>query len=165
MKHYMYIAVIFALLAFVKWYSDRQYDAGYTAAGLECEVKLREANEKGEAERTHSQAAINALTTLWLDKSPEKEVIYEEITKYVPDDNYCNLTRGAVRLFNESADPLKLQTSFHPTLTDETATERSTIGQREIIGACTRLGGNYYKTATQLVTLQKVVRELDCVVN
>lgn len=43
MTHYAYIALIFALLGFVKWYSVQQYDSGLNACKAAYAVKLEEA--------------------------------------------------------------------------------------------------------------------------
>jgi len=43
MQHYAYIALIFALLGFVKWYSATQYDSGLNACKAAYAVKLEEA--------------------------------------------------------------------------------------------------------------------------
>jgi hypothetical protein len=161
MKYYVTAFLVIVLLGFVKWYSDRQYDAGVAVTESKYEKKLRAQEQKTEEARIHGQKAVNSITELWLNKPPIVKVQHEEIIKYVKDDNYCNATRGAVSLLNRSTG---LELSQYPTLTDEEASATSTVTQRDIIGLCTERGEQYQVVSGQLVALQETVRELDCVV-
>lgn len=163
MREYVYIGVIVLLLGFVKWYSDRQYQAGIDHATSSYQAKIIEQERRLQDVSQDKQKAINAITTLWLSKPPTVEIQREEIIKYVTDDTQCNLTRGAVGLYNDTVDPDHLQADYHPTIVDDTAIDASTITQRTTVE---RLIDNTSMTIAcgqQLTTLQEVVRKLECV--
>lgn len=59
-KLYIYAALILALIGFVKWYSDRQYDAGYNACQVESVTKIKEAIKAALEKEREAQEQINA---------------------------------------------------------------------------------------------------------
>lgn len=162
MKLYVYAGIFFALLAFIYWYSDRQYDAGYTKASVEYEVMLRDAQNTQIAAENEHQNAINAVTQLWLSKEPEIEVKYEriekEVIKYVNDDKSCNLTYGAAILLNQSAKAKQLQEDIHPAFTEDKELTPSPVTQLETVETCIKWAELYNKQSRQLDTLIDILR-------
>jgi len=135
MKHYAYIALILALLAFAKWYSGQAHDAGVNECTAHYEGSLRK-DLNAQVILNQSLAVKNSqLVTDLLNKQPEIQTVYKTIEKkvnvYVKQNVACNLTRGAVSLRNSAGDPEQLQPGYHPALSEAEAGETSTIEQRE----------------------------------
>ena len=162
MKHYLYIGLILALLVFVKWYSDNQYDAGYNKAVATYESELRKDLNDQIAKSNNIQAENDKLVLDLLKKQSKTEIVYEEIEKkvevYVKQNVSCNLTRGAVSLRSESADPEQLRTGFHPALSKDDSTATSTITQRAAEKQTHKWGKLYTKWRGNYQALLKVCK-------
>jgi hypothetical protein len=134
MKHYAYIILILALLAFGKWYTDHAHDAGYNEAVASYESALRQELNDQVAKNVLLTAENSQLVTDLLNKQPEIRTVYKTIEKkvnvYVKENLACNLTRGAISLRNRAGDPEQLQPGYHPALSEAEAGRSSTITQR-----------------------------------
>ena len=68
MINYAYIALAFAVLGFVQWYSSNQYDSGLNACKAEYAVKLTDAvHSAKETEKTRS-ASISKASQVQYDE-------------------------------------------------------------------------------------------------
>ena len=134
-KHFAYMILILALLAFGKWYTDKIETAGQDACKATYESALRKDLNDQIAKNKVLTAENSQLVTDLLDKQPEIRTVYKEIEKkvnvYVKQNVACNLTRGAVGLWNRAGDPEQLQSGYHPALSEAEAGETSTVTQRE----------------------------------
>ena len=134
-KHYLYIALIFALLLFGKWYTDHAHAAGYAEASYKYESALRADLNEQIVENLRLTTENSQLVTDLLNKQPEIRTVYKTIEKkvnvYVKQNVACNLTRGAVSLRNDAGDPEQLQPGYHPALSEAETGDPSTVTQRE----------------------------------
>lgn len=71
-KIYIYAFLIVVVIGFIKWYSDRQYDAGYNAH------KAEVTDAKDDAEDKDTSAVKEVIK--WRDK---EKVIYRDKIKYI----------------------------------------------------------------------------------
>ena len=133
-KNYLYIALIFALLAFGKWYTDQAHAAGYAEASVKYESALRKDLNEQIIENQRLAAENSQLVTDLLNKKPKIRTVYKTIEKkvnvYVKQNVACNLTRGAVGLRNRAGDPEQMQLGYHPALSEGDAAKTSTVTQR-----------------------------------
>lgn len=58
-KIYIYAILIVVFIGFIKWYSDRQYDAGYNDCQVESVKKIKNAVEAALKKERDTQAQIN----------------------------------------------------------------------------------------------------------
>lgn len=160
MKHYLYIALIFALLAFGKWYTDKIETAGQNACKATYESALRKDLNDQIAKNKVLTAENSQLVTDLLDKQPEIRTVYKTIEKkvnvYVKQNVACNLTRGAVGLRNRAGDPEQLQPGYHPALSEAEAGETSTATQREAEQQAHEWGKLYTGLSDRYLTLLNI---------
>lgn len=159
-KHYLYIALIFALLAFGKWYTDQAHDAGYAEAAAKYESALRKDLNDQVMENLRLTAENSQLVTDLLNKQPEIRTIYKTIEKkvnvYVKQNVDCNLTRGAILMRNLAGDPEQLQPGYHPALSEAEAGETSTVTQRAAESQLYEWGELYTGLSGQYETLLSI---------
>jgi len=134
-KHYAYIILILALLAFGKWYTDQAHSAGVNECTAHYEGTLRkELNDQVATNQALTDKNSQLVVDL-LNKQPEIKTVYKTIEKkvnvYVKQNVACNLSRGAVSLRNSAGDPEQLQPGYHPSVSEAEASEASTVTQRE----------------------------------
>lgn len=160
MKHYVYIALIFSLMAFGKWYTDQAHTAGYNQAKSEYESALRKELNDQVANNQLLQLANDQLVLDLLNKQPEIKTVYETIEKkvnvYVKDNVACNLTRGGVWMRNQAGDPQQLQPGYHPALSESDSTRTSTITQRRAEEQIHRWGELYIDLSGKYKTLLSI---------
>lgn len=154
-KQYAYIGLAIIVLAFVWWYSERQYDAGYNAAQAEYLGRL----EKQLTKNKKLQVEIDSLTADLLDLHDQRQtqyaVIREEVPVYVQDNRACDLSRGAVWLLNRAAVP----DAEHPALSEAAKQAPSTITQRAATKHCIGWAEQYNELAERHDALIEVLEE------
>lgn len=157
MKLFVYAGIFFALLAFVYWYSERQYDLGVYETTAKYETSLRESQNANIEQANEHQKAINAAELARLSKEPEIEIRYEriekEIIKYVTNDKSCNLTYGAARLLEQQAKAQQLQADIHPSIPESKKRSPSPVSQLETVETCGKWAKLYNKQGRQLDAL------------
>lgn len=133
-KHYMYIGLIMALLAFGYWYTDQADQGGFNRCVASYESQLRKDLNEQINKAAELQASNDQLVLDLLNKQPEIRTVYKTIERkvnvYVKDNPDCNLTRGAVSLRNSAGDPEYLRPGYHPALSESDAGGPSTVTQR-----------------------------------
>lgn len=163
LRTYAWLAVGLAVLAFVWWYSERQYDAGYTAAATEYERRDNRALQAQIEKNNTLQAEVNALTAQLLEAEDRAQGYYqtitEEVVRYVPDNPDCDLRRGAVGLLNRAARR-DLPDSEHPALTDAEKQTPSTVTQPAAIGHCIGWARQYNELAGRCDALIDVIETI-----
>lgn len=142
------------MLSFVKWYTDQQFQAGYDKATAHYESTLRKDLNDEIKHSGELQTAINNMAVTWLNEKPRIEYKYEQITtevpKYIKDNRQCDLTRGAVSLYNDAADPEKqLPENIDTALTNAEEQTPSTISQRAATKHCIGWAEQYNELAKQ----------------
>lgn len=161
MKSYGYIALALSVMAFIYWYSDSQYKAGYSAASFKYEKEKSAISQALETNRIQYEKSVNAITELWLQKEPEQVIKYEtinkEIVKYVNNDVSCNYSVGAAWLLHSASQNTDMQESVYSTFVDAEKRQTSTIGKEDILIACTGWAGEYYSAIDQLHALQAAI--------
>lgn len=149
--NYLYSAIVIALLTFVAWYTKAQHDAGYDECSLTYEKQLR----KKDQQLIEQRQATDDIAAAWLSAKPQKEVRYVSIIKevpvYVENNPVCDLSRGAVSLLNNAADPERLPDD--PALTKAEAGETSTVTQPAQIEHCIRWAKQYNELSDQMNAL------------
>jgi len=158
--NYAYIALILALLAFGKWYTDEIKTAGQNQCKAEYESQLRsELNDQVKI-ADNLQKKNSDLVVELINKQTKTKIIYREIEKkvniYVKDNSACNLSRGAVQLRNTAADPEQLQKRYHPPISESDTREASSISQRTGERQIIEWGRLYSKVSTNYVALLRV---------
>lgn len=154
-KAYAYIALVLALLAFAWWYSDRQYDAGYTAARAEQLDVLNKTLAKNKELQVQIDALTSDLLALEDVRQTQYAVIREEVPVYVQDNRDCDLSRGAVGLLNRAAVP----DADHPALSETAKQAPSTVTQRAATRHCIGWAEQYNELAERHDALLRVLKE------
>lgn len=154
-KAYVYVALLIAVLVFVKWYDGARFDAGYNKAVSEYEIRLRNEREQHAKALAEQEQAASNIAAAWLSAKPQKEVRYVSIIKevpvYVENNPVCDLSRGAVGLLNNAADPERLPDD--PALTKAEAGETSSITQPAQIAHCIGWAKQYNELSDQMNAL------------
>lgn len=154
-KPYLYIGVFLAVLAFVWWYSDRQYDAGYNAARAEYLDDLQKTLDKNKALQVQIDALTADLLALEDARQTQYAVIREEVPVYVQDNRDCDMSRGAVWLLNRAAMP----DAEHPALSEAAKQAPSTVTQRAATEHCIGWAEQYNDLAERHDALIRVLKE------
>ena len=144
-KVYAYIAAALALMAFVWWYSDRQYDAGYNAARAEYLGQLEKSLAKNKAMQVEIDSLTASLFELESQRQTQYQIVRQEVPVYVQDNRDCDLTRGAVGLLNRAAMP----NAEHPALSETAKQAPSTVTQRAATEHCIGWAEQYNELAAR----------------
>lgn len=160
MRHWAYILLIIAIMAFGKWYTDQAHDAGYNEAKAKYESALRKDLNEQIIENQRLTSENSQLVTDLLNKKPKIRTVYKTIEKkvnvYVKQNVDCNLTRGAVLMRNRAGDPEQMQPGYHPALSEAEAGETSTITQRAAEGQLYEWGELFTGLSNRYETLLSI---------
>ncbi len=160
MKHWPYIALIFALLAFGYWYTGHADQAGYNRAKGEYEEKDRkrlEQEKKAEEERRRLNNQLSGDLAKAQDDIRERDKRISNLErKYetlAQRGNDCNLTIGTVLLHNSA-----LGYEFDSRQLDEEGRALSTVTGSAFIEHCRGLATQFELQRQQLNRLIEAKR-------
>jgi hypothetical protein len=160
-KHYAYLAALAILLAFAYWYSERQYQAGYTAAEVVYTKEKAEALENERVATASVQARLSTVSGQLAKAQRQIEIkarqvrelgkLYETANQR---SNLCNLTVGGVLLHNSALGHASADSGQ---LADKGG-EISTVTGAEFARHCDGLASEYERQRVQLNALIDAVR-------
>lgn len=160
-KHYLYITLIFALLAFGKWYTDQAHAAGYNEAKAKYESALRKDLNDQIAKNNVLTAKNSQLVTDLLDKQPEIRTVYKTIEKkvnvYVKQNIACNLNYASYWLLNSAAQAEWMSEIDDTSIPDDKKREATSITQADTIGSCIGWAETYNNLAKRHDVLIDVI--------
>lgn len=160
MKHWAYIIMILALLAFGYWYTDQADQGGYNRAVAEYEQKENKKLEdqiRATKKEQKRNSELSGKLAAALKKIGEKAKLVQELQQRYETDaqngNLCNLTLGSVMLHNES-----LGYEYDPGQLADTGAALSTITGAAFIRHCNGLATEFERQRIQLNTLIEAVK-------
>lgn len=155
-KHYLYAAVILALLAFAYWYSKNQYQAGVDATVAAYEKRDNEELRKERAAHAETAGQLSALSgdlaqaqrqiEIKAREVRELEQLYETANQR---STACNLTLGSIVLHNSA---LGYEPADSGQLAD-TGRTLSTVTGAAFVRHCNGLASEFERQRAQLNAL------------